>query len=181
VAIYKIHPGIGIARLGNSDTDFYLAPETPAGLPQACDASGNPLYQADGVTPVLVTNFKDAEGRIKRQAARFQVFVYDDESPEGRPLKIGEKIEGGGNNGTLVDIQWQVYVANKKACWYEFDTTQGEHGYPDNYPRRNADVTDRSRLIIDPGPRVVNGKTNAALRSTAPARGATPPRSRPKN
>jgi hypothetical protein len=159
VATYKIHPGIGIARLGNSETEFYIAPETPAGLPQACDAQGNPRYQADGVTPVLVTNFRDAEGRIKRQAARFQVFVYDDEHPEGRPLKIGDRIEGGGNAGTLIDIEWQVYVANKKACWYEFDTTQGEHGYPDGYPRRNASVTDRSRLIIDPGPRTVNHTT----------------------
>ena len=87
------------------------------------------------------------------------MFVYDDDSPEGRPLKIGDPIEGGGNAGTLVDIQWQVYVANKKACWYQFDTTQGEHGYPDGYPRRNADVTDRDRLIIDPGPRIVNGTT----------------------
>ena len=80
MATYKIHPGIGIARLGNSDTEFYLAPETPAGLPQACDAQGNPSYQANGTTPVLVTNFRDAQGRIKRQAAR----VYDDASPEGR-------------------------------------------------------------------------------------------------
>src|SRR5665213_1166850 len=127
-----------------------------AGLPQACDALGNPLYQADGITPVLVTNFRDAEGRIKRQAARFQVFVYDEVSPHGRPLNIGNRVEGGGNAGTLVDIEWQVYVANKKACWYQFDTSQGEHGYPDDYPRRNADVTDRDRLIIDPGPRIVN-------------------------
>jgi hypothetical protein len=57
------------------------------------------------------------------------VFVYDEQSPEGRPLKIGDPIEGGGNNGTLTEIHWQVYIANKKACWYEFDTTLGEHGY----------------------------------------------------
>ena len=73
MATYKIHPGVGIARLGNSDTDFYIAPETPAGLPQACEANGNPRYGADGLTPMLVTTFRDAEGRIKRQAARFQV------------------------------------------------------------------------------------------------------------
>jgi hypothetical protein len=160
-ATYKIHPGIGIARLGNSDTEFYLAPETPAGLPQACDGSGNPLCKADGVTPVLVTEFKDAEGRIKRQAARFQVFVYDEESPEGRPLKIGDTIEGGGNAGKLIDIQWQVYVANKKACWYQFQQTDGEHGYSDDHPLRNADVEgdERTRLIIDPGSRMVNGTT----------------------
>jgi L-Lysine epsilon oxidase N-terminal len=164
LATYKIHPGIGIARLGNSDTEFYIAPETPAGLPQECDPNGNPRYGADGMTPMLVTTFRDAQGRIKRQAARFQVFVYDEESPEGRPLKLLDRIEGGGNAGTLIEIQWQVYVANKKACWYEFQQTQGEHGYPPGYPRRNADVADgeRSRLIIDPGPRIV---TNAKRRA----------------
>ena len=161
MATYKIHPSIGIGRLGNSDTDFYIAPETPAGLPLACDGAGNPLHQPDGVGPIHVTQFKDAQGRIKRQAARFQVHVYDEESPDGRPLKVGDHVEGGGNAGALVDIEWQVYVANKKACWFQFKETQGEHGYSATHPRRNAHVTgdDRTRLIIDPGPRTVNGTT----------------------
>src|SRR3954466_841732 len=135
MATYRIHPGIGIARLGNSGTEFYLAPETPAALPLACDSFGNPLHGADGVTPVPIKTFKDAQGRVKRQAARFQIFVYDDESPEGRPLKIGDKISGGGNQGTLIDIQWQVYVANKKSVWYRFQQLEGEHGYSPTHPR----------------------------------------------
>jgi hypothetical protein len=157
MATYKIHPGIGIARLGNSDTEFYLSPDTPAGLPLECDSNGNQRFGPDGVTPMLVTTFRDAEGRIKRQAARFQVFVYDEKSPQGRPLKFGDEIEGGGNRGTLTDIRWQVYLANKKACWYQFAGRVGEHGYPPDHPRRNAGVTQRSRLIIDPGPRTVDG------------------------
>jgi hypothetical protein len=161
MATYKIHPGIGIARLGNSDTEFYLAPETPAGLPTECDDGGNEAFGPDGA-PVLVSQFRDSQGRIKRQAARFQVFVYDEESREGRPLKIGDEIEGGGNRGKLTGIYWRVYLANKKACWYQFDTTIGEHGYPDGYPRRNAGVADRRRLIIDPGPRSVGGDKRRA-------------------
>jgi len=158
VATYRIHPGIGIARLGNSDSEFYLAPETPGGLPQECDRDGNARYGADGTTPLLVRKFKDAEGRIKRQAARFQVFVYDEAAPAGRPLRLGDAIAGGGNHGTLVDIQWRVYLANKKAAWYQFDATAGEHGYADGHRRRNAQITGRARdrLIIDPGPRIVN-------------------------
>jgi hypothetical protein len=162
MATYKIHPGIGIARLGNSDVGFYLAPETPAGLPLECDANGNQRFGPDGIAPVFVSTFRDAQGRVKRQAARFQVFVHDEESPEGRPLKIGDKIEGGGNNGTLAAIHWRVYVANKKACWYEFDTTLGERGYPPGTPRRNAAETQRSRLIIDPGPRTIGGDKRRA-------------------
>lgn len=162
MATYKIHPGIGIARLGNSNTEFYLAPETPAGLPMECDSDGNQRFGPDGIAPLLVTTFRDRQGRIKRQAARFQVFVYDEDSSEGRPLKLGDKIEGGGNRGTLAAIHWQVYVANKKACWFEFDATLGEHGYSPNHPRRNADVTQRSRLIIDPGPRTIGGSKRRA-------------------
>ena len=158
MATYKIHPGIGIARVGNSEDEFYLAPEAPAAMPNECDDWGNPLTGADGVTPILVSSFKDSEGRIKRQAARFQVYVYDKKSPNGRPLVVGDPVEGGGNHGKLVDIQWRVHLANKKSSWYQFNATQGEHGYPLGHPRRNGHVEGnaRDRLIIDPGPRIVN-------------------------
>lgn len=161
-ATYRIHPAIGIARLGNAPDEFCIASEKPAALPTDCDARGNPLLSSDGTSEMPVRTFKDDQGRIKRQAARFQVYVYDDESPEGRPLKLGDPVSGGGNHGTLVDIQWRVYLANKKASWYEFSQLQGEHGYAPSHPRRNASVTDpeaRQRLIIDPGPRAVNATT----------------------
>ncbi len=156
---YKIHPGIGIARLGDSPAEFYISPEKPAALPIACDIDGNPALSPDGMTELTVTKFKDAAGRIKRQAARFQIYIYDDDSPEGRPLKLGDLVQGGGNEGTLVDIEWRVHLANKKAVWYEFHGLRGEHGYGASHPLRNADVTDpneRQQRIIDPGPRFVN-------------------------
>jgi hypothetical protein len=157
--IYRIHPGIGIARLGNSPDEFCISPEEPAALPLYCDSLGNPLLTPDGTAPLRITTFKDAQGRIKRQAARFQVYAYDEASPEGRPLELGDAVEGGGNAGVLVDIQWRVYLANKKAAWYEFRQLAGEHGYAPEHPRRNAGITDpeaRQRLIVDPGPRSVD-------------------------
>jgi hypothetical protein len=157
--IYRIHPGVGIARLGNSPDSFYIAPEQPAALPIECDSLGNPLLSPDGQSELRTTSFKDADGRVRRQAARFQVWVYDDESPEGRPLKVGDHVEGGGNAGTLVDVQWRVWLANKKAVWFQFAQAEGEHGYAANHPLRNAEVTGddaRQRLIIDPGPRTVD-------------------------
>jgi hypothetical protein len=105
---YRIHPGIGIARLGNSPDAFCITPEQPAGLPIDCDARGNPLVTPDGLNEIPVSAFKDEQGRMKRQAARFQIWAYDDESPNGRPLKLGDQIEGGGNAGVLIDIQWRV-------------------------------------------------------------------------
>ena len=162
IPVYRIHPGIGIARLGDSPHEFYISPEKPAALPIACDSQGNPLTTPNGMSEVPVTRFKDAQGRIKRAAARFQIFAYDDKCPGGRPLSLGDEIEGGGNKGVLVDIVWRVYLANKKAVWYQFSALRGEHGYAANHPRRNAGITDpnaRQRLIVDPGPQVVNATT----------------------
>lgn len=166
MATYRIHPGIGIARLGNSPDSFCISPEEPAALPLDCDARGNPRMSPDGTQQLRIRAFKDDQGRVKRQAARFQIYVYDDDSPEGRPLKIGDRIDGGGNAGTLVDIQWRVYLANKKASWYEFQQQAGEHGYAGDHPRRNAQVppSARKQLVIDPGPRSIDCTKNRRAR-----------------
>ena len=41
--VYRIHPGIGLARLGNSPDAFCIAAEKPGALPIECDADGNSL------------------------------------------------------------------------------------------------------------------------------------------
>lgn len=156
---YKIHPAIGIARLGNSQ-EFYLAPERTGHLPIQCNANGT----VDGPEQP-VTEFKDVNQMILRQGARFRVFVYDDASPGGREIQIGDTVEIYNPNsgqlfaGPLVDVDWTVYLANKKASWYEFKETAGEHGYSPKHKLRNAKVkgTDRrQQLIIDPGPQTVS-------------------------
>ncbi|WP_406233034.1 LodA/GoxA family CTQ-dependent oxidase [Nocardia sp. NBC_01009] len=50
IAFAQIHPGIGVARVGNSPDEFFLGPEAPGIIPT------NP----EGP-------FKDAQGRMKRQ------------------------------------------------------------------------------------------------------------------
>lgn len=183
VPIYRIHPAIGIARLGNSPDSFCISPETPAALPIACDEQGNPRVSADGQTQQTVTTFKDKEGRVKRQAARFQIYVYDEKHPDGRPLELGDAIEGGGNHGKLIDIQWRVYLANKKAAWYEFKQLEGEHGYAADHPLRNASITDhdaRQCLIIDPGPQVVDARSRRRARFDRSGNGLYAPTFPPK-
>jgi L-Lysine epsilon oxidase N-terminal/L-lysine epsilon oxidase C-terminal domain len=160
--IFRIHPAIGIARLGNSPASFYLAPEATGGLPIDCDADGISTV-ADGKEQP-VGKFKDSEGRIRRQAARFRVFVYNDVSADGREVKIGDEFDivdrhsGQRRHVRIDDIHWTVYLANKKASWYEFQETAGEHGYSTGHKLRNANISDteeRQKLIIDPGPRSV--------------------------
>ncbi len=162
-ATFRVHPAIGIARLGNSPSSFYLAPETAGGLPIDCDSFGNPIVDAHG-TEQTVSQFKDDDQRIRRQAARFRVFVYGDPSaPDGREIAIGDTFEIINSRGQLqeveiTDIGWTVYLANKKASWYAFQETAGEHGYAPNHPLRNADIVNtqaRQQLIIDPGPRSI--------------------------
>lgn len=148
---YKVHPAIGVARVGNSP-EHYLAPERPGGLPLLPD--GRPFTPAD---------FRDAEGRMRRQGARFTVFRYD----EG-----GEGAEGGGpgvpvepGRDGVARIEWTVHVANKKAVWYEFFVNAGQDGYAPDHPLRNAAVTDpaeRVKLIVDPGPRTLTGPGQSA-------------------
>ena len=179
---YQIHPAIGIARVGNSPDSFYISPEQTGAPPIDCGPDGLPIMK-DGVEQP-VTQYKDAKNRIRRQAARFRVYVYDDPACPGRELKIGDtltavQITGPGQSGQiftgkLLDIHWTVYIANKKASWYEFQELEGEHGYPAGHALRNAGITDpslRQKLIIDPGPRTVSWRTRTHV---PPASAAAP-------
>lgn len=115
----KIHPAIGFARLGNSPTDFFIGPEIP--LDHTAPAGG----------------YKDSACRVKRQAARFRLFGYDNNGNVVKELTTAD-----------ADITWTVELCNKKA----------------STPARNPGVTgsDRDGLIIKPGPRTLTGASQAA-------------------
>lgn len=87
IAYCKIHPAIGIARLGNSREGFFVGPETPGHAPEP---SGG---------------FKDATGAIKRQAARFRIYAYNAKGHVLRELTDAE-----------AEIEWTVHLANRKAA-----------------------------------------------------------------
>ena len=118
--LFKIHPAIGIARVGDSLTQFYLSPEQTGALPIACDQDGNAIVDQDG-NEQPISSFKDSHQRVLRQAARFRVYRYDDAHPTGQEIKIGDQIDvvsqktGQVQTGKVTDIQWTVYLANKKA------------------------------------------------------------------
>jgi L-lysine 6-oxidase len=142
---YRIHPAIGFARMGNSPDAWYLEPTAVGALPTEPDGGGEER-------PVAM--FKDS-GEVKRQAARFRVYRYED----GK-----EPVEVAPGNG-LKSVSWTVHVANKKAAWYGFQELQGNVmlGEDNSYekqgvPLRNPKVkgeADRQKLITDPGPRTV--------------------------
>lgn len=183
---YKIHPAIGFARVGNApDAYYYLEPTGVGKLPTEWGPDGEERP---------VTEFKQ-DGQVKRQAARFRVYRYE----EG---KAPVEVRVGTEEHDLKSLTWTIHVANKKAAWYNFAELQGDVMLPDNtyrdnlVPLRNATVgsntvqdgvpvapppggnvvtqydrTARQQLIIDPGPRTLTGpcdwvELNAA---TAPA------------
>lgn len=171
---FKIHPSIGIARLGNTDEDFYLCPEQPGTLPIACDETGQEKTDKDG-NLIRVSSFKSSDNlsQIKKQAARFKVFAYESENDsEAKEIKIGGTYSfifqtavtaPTTVQGTVTDIDWTVHLANKKSSWYEFQETNGMHGYSKKHPLRNPKVKHpdlRRQLITDPGPLTVNLKNS---------------------
>lgn len=129
ITTVKIHPALGIARLGNSPNEFFVGPERPW----------------DRTPPA--GGYKDAHCRIKRQAARFRLFGYD-------------------QNGTLVKeitvadgaITWTAHLVNRKAAG---DGIAGG-------TTRNPGVTGAARqgLVIDPGSRSLNGANQHAAFDT---------------
>ena len=143
----KVSPGIGMARVGNSD-EYFIGPETPGLVPDP----GN-------------WNYKDSQGGIKRQAQRFRVFGYDPNY-----LLLGEITNGDSVNGEQITIEWDVHVTNMKSANYSF---QGQYGF-DPSDLRNSTIQgnpsgsnanspnlvkpeDRDLLIIDPGLQKISG------------------------
>jgi hypothetical protein len=120
----KIHPAIGIARVGDSEEGCFYGPEHP-GVP------GLPAGE----------RYKDGAGRIRRQAARFRVFGYDDNGKVVREITDQEAV-----------IRWTVHLANRKA--------EARRFRPPDEPR-NKSEHDRKSLVIDPGPRTVTGRNSS--------------------
>lgn len=134
IAYAKIHPSVGIARVGNSSKEdgFYVGPQVVDPLPRP-------------------ENFyRDGTGALKREVAEFRIYGYD---AQGRVLCELAMQDG-------VDIEWTVELANHKAAWYNFelalDIPEAATAPPST--RRNANVPfpERGTLSIQPGPRSID-------------------------
>jgi L-Lysine epsilon oxidase N-terminal/L-lysine epsilon oxidase C-terminal domain len=143
ISAVAIYPAIGIARIGNSPNEYFIGPEIP------------------GILPHIQHDYRDLQGRILRQAARFRLFGLD---ADGKVIKELSADDG--------DITWSVHVANAKAAWYQFvkaldlgesagTLSSDTGGIPAvACPRRNPKIhgVGCSDLVIDPGPRLITGR-----------------------
>ena len=134
-----IYPAIGVARVGNSPDEFFFGPETP-----------DPAPMPPGF-------YRDAQHRLKRQAARFRVYGLNAKGEIVRELT-------GANSGARV--LWTVQLANTKSAWYGFqlalDIPEASSAPPTVL--RNAAVADRTKLAIVSQPQSVAGPRAAGPR-----------------
>lgn len=127
-----IHPGIGVARVGNSD-EFFIGPEVVS--PPSAPAGF----------------YKDDAGALKRQAARFRVYAYNAAGEVVRELTAED-----------AEITWTVHVANKKAAWYNFEIAMDiPEAIPVGRRNRAFTGDRRGELVIDPGPRSIKGASES--------------------
>jgi len=127
----KIHPGIGVARIGNSE-DYYLAPQ---------------VMQPESKDPGF---YHDASGKLKREAVEFRVYGYDANGEVVRELTAEN-----------AKINWTVHLAARKAAWYKFTAALDiPQSAKLAMPRRNTkyDPAKREDLVIDPGAVTISGK-----------------------
>lgn len=126
-----IYPPIGVCRVGNSKHEFFIGPEVP-----------HPLPEEPGF-------YRDAKGKLKRQAARFRIYGLN---------ALGEAVKE--LDADNAEIEWSVHIANQKSAWYEFQLALDIPEAADAPPSllRNSTVSDRDSLIIDPGVRKISGK-----------------------
>ncbi len=130
-----IHPGIGVARIGDSAAEFFIGPEVVDAPPQPPQT------------------YRDAAGALKRQAARFRIYGYNAAGEVVREL-----------TAESAAIEWTVHLANRKAQWYQFQAALDiPEAATMSVPLRNPKIppADRDSLAIDPGPRSISGASTS--------------------
>jgi hypothetical protein len=167
--IFRVHPTINFARLGTSK-EYYLSPDTNAGMPVAGSSTtgGLPIKPGTENQTIDASDIRDAEGNLKRQAARFRLFSYDLDGKDVYPgaATTQEIVQGSklANGKVVKDIIWTVHVANKKSAAFAVVPLVGIDAYAGNNlpqlrnPQVYSDVNSTRRLsalVIDPGPRAL--------------------------
>ncbi|MBQ4850229.1 LodA/GoxA family CTQ-dependent oxidase [Pseudoalteromonas sp. MMG012] len=127
-----IYPPIGVMRVGNSPSEYFIGPEVSEPLPQS------PSF------------YRDSTGALKRQAARFRIYGLN---ANGEVVK-----ELTANNA---NITWHAQLANQKASWYKFEIALDIPEAADAKPSilRNAKVEGEKRrgLLIDGAKHTISG------------------------
>jgi L-lysine epsilon oxidase-like protein len=125
-----IHPSIGIARVGNSEEEFFIGPEVD--------------------DPAPFESAKDPSGALKRQAARFRVYGYNAAGEVVSELTAEEaEVEWTVHVANKKAAWYQFQIA--------LDIPEAKDPSSKPSALRNQQAADREELAIDPGPRTIAG------------------------
>ena len=122
--VYKIHPGVGIARVAPA-VEYFLAGETPDAPPLDIDAAGSDAG---------FTGYKNAASVMRRQGVRFRVFEYERKS-DGTETLLREI------TSAEASIAWTVKLAATKAAGFIQNQEQDDGAtyiVPDQTPRNSG-------------------------------------------
>jgi hypothetical protein len=124
-----IHPGIGVARIGNSEEEYFIGPET--------------------VTPQErgIGFYRDAKGALLRPAPRFRVYGYNLAGEVVREL-TGDEIEWTVHVANRKGDWYRFIAALDIPDAASLQTI---------LRNRKVAPADRGSLVIDPGPRTISG------------------------
>src|SRR5262249_5746738 len=131
----RIHPGIGIARVGDSLEEYTIGPEV--------------------IGAVRETDSRDDGGALKRQAARFRIYGVDEAGSVVRGLADDDAEITGTVHIANRNAAWYRFIA--AADRPEAVNTQ--------CALRNPTVAgaDRGSLVIDPGPKSITGRAQPGV------------------
>jgi hypothetical protein len=125
--VYKIHPGMGFARVGPSRQGYFLAGEALGADPVDINAAGDEAPFA---------GYKDASKMMRRQGARFRVYEYDRNDGTGG-LTLTREI-----TAAEAEIDWAVVLTSAKAAGKLMTVIVGPDGartlVPDTPDRNDA-------------------------------------------
>jgi len=97
--VYKVHPAVGVMRVGNSTDGYFLQGERLEDGPFDLDQNGR---------DVAFRGYKEGSQRIRRQGARFRVFEYRRDN--GRDELVREITP------QVARIAWRVDLSASKAA-----------------------------------------------------------------
>jgi hypothetical protein len=111
--VFRIHPGIGFARVGPSLDGYFLAGKTAEASPIDIDAAGN---------EVAFRGYKDGASIMRRQGAQFHIFEYDQDAASGVLTLVREVTNADAS------IEWSVSLTAAKAAGKQMTAVIGPDG-----------------------------------------------------
>ncbi|MBV8843931.1 MAG: LodA/GoxA family CTQ-dependent oxidase [Bryobacterales bacterium] len=143
LAYCRIHPAIGIARIGNSPAEYFLGPES---VDYNSIPAGGYKDPGEAAAPCLP--------RIKRQAVRFRVYGFDSAG-----ACLGEI-----TTESAKSMEWTVELANTKASYRRTALADNRDPEPRRARLRNKGIPadQRWKLNITPHARTLIGPSQTA-------------------